>query len=107
MNLNIDLAVVMQWIRGLGRPYPARDWFLILGVGLAVFLCGVGMAVYLFLGVKTGSLLGEGTATPPPSTLSRDKMQNVLERYGERLANFDSGNFGTYQFADPHITLKK
>lgn len=108
MNMNIDLSAVVAWLKSLGRPAPGRDWVLALSFALLVFVGTLGVAGYLFFGVKTGSLIeAAGTTTTQPNPVSREKMQKVLERYGERLANFDSGNFGTYQFVDPHITVKK
>ena len=105
MNMNIDLGAVLVWLQSLGRPYPARDWFMILGLGLVVFACGAAMAGYLFLGVKTGALIDGGAAAPAAPVVSREKMQKVLERYGERFANFEAGNFGTFILKDPHLTL--
>ncbi|MEK7063657.1 MAG: hypothetical protein AAB955_03135 [Patescibacteria group bacterium] len=106
MNLSLDLAVVTNWLKRMGTPYPARDWLVAVTTGALIVLAGIGIAAYLFLGVRTGTLIEAGTPRgTPPEPVPRQEMSRVLERYGIRLVNYDSANVPTFDIFDPHLNL--
>lgn len=100
--MTIDSTRIAQIVKGLTRPYPARDWVIVLGVSFVVLVAGLTLATRLFLGVQTGSLIGAPVETPrAPLPVSRDAIKTVLEAYQVRAANFAKKSFVPVDLSDP------
>lgn len=104
--MNITLS--FDWLKELVHPNPGRDWLIVLGLGLVTVLAGVGLAVYLFWGIQTGSIIGGTSAQlAPPVPISRATLKKVLDAYQLRAANYTGANFPVFNLTDPHIRTTK
>ena len=104
----MNLQKYIAWILDLGRPYPTRDWGIVLALTLIVFLGGTSMASYRFWTIQTGSIVAAAADTPrAPTPVSRDLMKKVIEEYQQRAANYSARNFLTFTLNDPFIPARK
>jgi len=96
------LKTATAFFRSLGRPYPLRDWYIVLGVTLATVAWTVFVATYFFFGIRSGSIISPSAAdnVPTPS-VSRDALKEVVAEYETRLLNYESGNIPTPETPDP------
>lgn len=100
--MDIDLSIVVKWLQGFNRPYPARDWALVAALTLIVALSGVGFAGYLFWGVQTGTIIAAAQEVPrAPIPVSRAAIVEVLETYQARATNYAAKNFVGVNLIDP------
>ena len=98
-----DITQILQrFTKDLGRPYPARDWLIICAIAGTVGVLGCALAIYMFLGVQTGSIVSGGTEVPrAPIPVSRDAIKTVLETYQARASNYASKTFAPVDLVDP------
>lgn len=96
------LTAALSFVMSLSRPHPARDWALIVVLGLIGFVVCVGFAVYLFLGIRSGVIVGnaEGAAPITPA-VTKGEISSTLEAYTQRSANFDAQNYPRPPLTDP------
>lgn len=96
------LKTITAFLRSLSRPYPFRDWYIVLGIGIIVTVWTVFVAVHFFFGIRSGSIITAGSAenVPTPS-VSRESLSNVVSEYEARLLNYESENIRTPETSDP------
>ncbi len=88
------LTSTLAFFRSFTRPYPDRDWTLVLSVALLGFLAATIFATYLFWGIRSGTIIGNAAGTPIVSqNVSRADMQSVIDAYRIRKANYEARNF--------------
>ncbi len=84
------------------KPHPGRDWLIVFVFMIIVLLAVVSFAAYLFLGIRTGSIVGASTAdVPTPPQVTRGEIEIVLESYRKRVLNFNERNFPVPTLFDP------
>ena len=107
--MNLDLDFMYKWFRSLVVPDPARDWAIIATISLVVIITGASLAVYLFWGTQTGSIIAAGQEVPrAPIPVSREGIKRVLEAYQTSAINYTSRNFVVVDLNDPRpLTPKK
>jgi hypothetical protein len=104
----MDLTLSFDWIKKLGRPSATRDWRIVLAVASAVVVGGTALAVYLFFGVQSGSIIAAASGAPtPPNPVSRAALKQVLDKYRVRKANYDAKSFPAFPVVDPRSSTKK
>lgn len=83
-------------------PHPVRDWLLILFITLAASLVLIGISLYFYIGIRSGSIVGapntEASRTPG---ISRAALDSTVSKYETRRVNYDAGNFAIPSIADP------
>jgi hypothetical protein len=105
--MNLNLVALTKFFQGMTRPYPGRDWVIILGVVGGLSVSGIAFAAYIFLGVQTGSIVSGTTNTPrAPIPVSRDAIKTVLDTYQIRANNFASKTFPAVDLSDPRPKMK-
>ena len=91
-----------QWLIGLARPNPLRDWFIVLGLVTLLAAILVVVSVYFFLGIRSGTIIPEADnmikRTP---TVSREALQNIVEVFETRTLNYEADNIPTPNVDDP------
>lgn len=92
----------LQYLKQFTRPYPVRDWYIVLVLNGVLFVATLGIALYFFIGLQSGAIIvpKDGNDVPAPS-VSRDDLNQVLEKYKERELNFESENIDTPDVNDP------
>ncbi len=97
-----SLNSLSQFVASFTRPHPARDWLLVFAVGLVVFVALVVFAVYVFIGIRSGRIVGtaEGEAPKLPH-VSREEIQTTVERYEARKTIFEAGTYVVPDLDDP------
>lgn len=105
--MDINLAVLTKFFQGMTRPYPGRDWAIVLCVAGGLSVSGIVFAGYVFLGVQTGSIVSGTTNTPrAPIPVSRDAIKTVLDTYQIRANNFATKTFPAVDLSDPRSKKK-
>jgi len=100
--MNIDLNTLTDFLKNLSRPYPTRDWIIVGGIGLVLFLGGAGVAAQLFWGTQTGSIVSASADVPrAPIPVSRDAIKYVIETYQVRATNYQNKIFPAVTLSDP------
>jgi len=89
-------------LASITNPNPGRDWSVALAILILLFVLLFAYAAYLFVGLRWGDLTGHAQIpqTQQP-TVTRGKLESVLETYRARKANFEAGNFGPSGLFDP------
>lgn len=82
---------------------PARDWFVLLGIGCFLFLASLAWNLWQFSRVTSGEGIGNGE--PPLSTGSGLTMEPVTELFRKR-AEERSRYLGEYRFVDPSVSSR-
>jgi len=96
------LRSISRGIRSFSSPHPLRDWFVVLGALILLFLVFLSIAVYYFFGVRSGSIVGtEETELPRAARISRDDLEKTVAVYEMRRTNYDAGNFNAPDVSDP------
>ncbi len=89
-------------ITNLLKPHPGRDWLIIFGIMLVVFIAVIAFAAYLFFGIRTGRIVGSsGADTLKQPTVTRGEIDAVLENFRMRQLNFNERNFPLPPLVDP------
>ena len=90
-------------LKHLTRPYPARDWLMVLVIAVLILVLGVGYAVYLFIVVREDvGALGAGVPLTETQNAAFNDLDNVLKNYETRQNNFQTGNFSIPLLVDPN-----
>lgn len=96
------LKTVTAFFRSLGRPYPLRDWYIVLGATAILGVWLVFVAIHFFFGIRSGSIISAGsTENVPTPSVSREALTKVVSKYETRLLNYESGNIRTPETPDP------
>lgn len=96
------LKIFSSVFHKLTNPYPLRDWYILLTGSAAIALVLIGIAIYFFVGIQSGFIIGERTDVDTKSpTVSREKLSQILETYEKRRVNFEAGNFSMPKVSDP------
>ena len=98
MNLpfHIDLSNASRPTLG---PNPVRDWFILLGVMVAVLLASVGWNYYLYKAAEAGVLPGASqSATPALDPALGGKVDAVFSARASEMTQYENG---AHAFIDP------
>jgi len=91
-----------EWLSSLGRPYPARDWMLVLSACALILLALLAWAGPLFFSIESGSAYVVGEPSPERSVkMTRSDVQNVLDTYTARSVNYAAHNIAMPHVVDP------
>lgn len=95
---------ILNFFTSFKEPRPPRDWIVILCLIFAVLIALVGWAIFLFLGIRSGAIIGsaEGQEVATP-TVTRGELQEALDHYQKKEANFDARNYPTPSLSDPSL----
>jgi hypothetical protein len=89
MNFKLSLSDIAAW---LTTPRPARDWAIAVIFSSALFIACGGYAAYLFIGLRTGSILGTIDAAPAQaSTVKKEDIASAVDAYRARADLFAKG----------------
>ncbi|MEK7613390.1 MAG: hypothetical protein AAB439_00740 [Patescibacteria group bacterium] len=93
-----------DFVRSLSRPHPIRDWFLLIILGAGTLISLVTFAVYYFLGIQSGSIIGDASqnVTPIPR-VSRVELQEVVDVHTLRAVNYEEGEISIPDISDPSL----
>jgi len=84
------------------KPHPSRDWLLLLAVFSAGFVFCIGIAGFLFLGIRSGTIVGRAEGnTPSAPSVTRGELKEVLGTYQKKETNFNARNYPTPALSDP------
>ena len=93
---------IIDSLRALSRPFPMRDWSLIVAFAWFVAVALIGIAVYFFIGIQSGAIIvPHAEPSAPGVSVSREGLKKTLETYDTRKLNFDSGNIKAPDVSDP------
>ena len=96
------LSRITQFLQKLTNPYPTRDWYIMLAIAALTALILIAIAVYFFIGIQSGFIIGSSSETEiPTQSLSREKIKQTLEVYEQRRVNFEAGNYAVPDVSDP------
>ena len=83
-----------DFLVSLVTQLPARDWFVTLSLFIVLFAACIAYAVYLFLGIRAGTIVGSVEADHPAlPAVSRVDLSKTLDAFRTRKANYDARNF--------------
>lgn len=86
----------------LVKPYPLRDWYIILGLSFIVFVVLAIMSVNFFIGIRSGSIVPDANIEPKRlPTVSRKTLEDVVSLYETKQVNYDAGNITLPSAVDP------
>ena len=89
MNIQFSFSDIAN---ALTTPRPARDWALALALAFVVCAATAAYAAYLFIGLRTGSILGSvETASVKASTLKKEDIAATVAAYRLRAELFKKG----------------
>jgi len=96
------LSYLNDFLKTLTRPFPIRDWYIVLGVSGAAAVILVGLSIYLFVGIQSGFIIApHGGESVQTVNVSRESLNNVIEKYKVRTLNFETGNYPVPDVSDP------
>ncbi|GEM_PF-1119885 len=96
------MTSLRSFLASLTRPYPARDWFVVLCVVLVAFLGSVLFAGYLLVGIRSGGIIRPTESEGPPQpAVTKGDIEKVLEAYRARRVNFQARNLPVQTLKDP------
>ena len=106
--MNISSDALRTWLANLSRPYPARDWLIVLSISGMLCALGFMLAAYLFFGVQTGTLIDSSSEVPrAPIPVTKEAITSVLDSYQVRAANFANKTFPAVDLLDPRARAVK
>jgi hypothetical protein len=82
------------------RFRPARDWAVILVIGLLCLVASVGWNLWLFGQVAGGAVLGSHPA-PPTTGIDQSELDKLSKIFTDRSSEFTKYEDGSYRFIDP------
>ncbi|MFZ1987881.1 MAG: hypothetical protein WAV21_02520 [Minisyncoccia bacterium] len=80
------------------RIQPVRDWVVLLGVGLVLFLGSIAWNLWLFVRVSSGEEIG--TPSSAASGVNTDILQQAQEVFQARKVEEENYK-NNYHFVDP------
>jgi hypothetical protein len=100
--MNLDLTTVLNTVLRIFRygpePRPWRDWFVILGVAIALLAASAALNALMFLRVEQGGTLSETNAAAAPADSGGikdlDAANAVFAARADAAATYES---------DPHL----
>ncbi|MEK9176866.1 MAG: hypothetical protein AAB923_01075 [Patescibacteria group bacterium] len=96
------LTRVRSFFASFTRPYPARDWFIVLIAVIAVFLGSVLFAGYLLYGIRSGGIIDALVPEAPPQpSITKTSITEIVEMYRARRVNFEAHNLPILPLKDP------
>ncbi len=97
----------MTLFASLGRPYPRRDWLLVLATAFSALVFFAGYAAYLFFGMQSGLLFDPPETKIQITTATRGEIVQALDRYRLRKTNYEADNLSVPLLPNPAGTFKK
>lgn len=96
------LADIFYFLNSLKNPHPSRDWLIALSTAALVLAVFLGIAIFLFLGIRSGIVVGSAEGKIPASpTVTRGELKVVVEAYQKKELNFGAKNYPTPKLSDP------
>lgn len=80
--------------------HPIRDWFMIVGIALALLITSVGWNMWLFSRAIEGEAIGEAPA--PANTYDLSSLDTVRAIFDRRQAE-EARYRNDYRFVDPSL----
>jgi len=100
MNLDSFIAPVKNALVYGDRPEPYRDWFVLLGVCILLFIASFAFNVWLFLRIASGASLGGTPPAPASGAFNAVPLETVQTLFNDRAAEAKRYQ-GQYPFVDP------
>lgn len=95
---------ISSFFHSLITPHPMRDWLLVLGSGVIIFVILAGVSVNYFLGVRSGNIVGNVDApTIAPPRISRDELQKASDLLTVRKNEYEQGEIAPPDVSDPSL----
>lgn len=96
------VEIISNFFRSLVRPYPKRDWYIVVVLGALLLLALIVIALYFFLGIRSGSIASSPNASLSPTpSVSRERLEEVVSIYETKLLNYQEQNIKTPSTPDP------
>ncbi len=103
MNINLSFNA-KEFFASLGTPHPLRDWILLLSFAVVGLVVVVGIGVYYFFGIQSGTIIGDTSAQISPAPrVSRVELEKMVETFTQRAVNFEAGAIEVPEFSDPSL----
>lgn len=103
MNLNLTLNPA-NIARSITSPHPLRDWVVVLTLAALGLATAVGVGVYYFFGIQSGTIIGDTSAEIAPAPrLSRAELESIAELYTTRRVNYEQNAIDVPSLADPSL----
>lgn len=103
MNINLSFSV-REFFASLGTPHPLRDWILLLALAVVGLVMVVGIGVYYFFGIQSGTIIGDTTAQIAPAPrVSRVELEKMVELFTQRAVNFEADAVEVPELSDPSL----
>ncbi len=98
----MDLSTLLNILADFKKPYPAREWAMIMLISLVLFVGGAVVAAQLFWSIQTGGIVAASADVPrAPIPVSKDAMKKVIELYQTRAQNYQNKAFPPVTLVDP------
>lgn len=95
---------ISSFFHSLIIPHPMRDWLLVLGSGVVIFVILAVVSVNYFLGVRSGNIVGDVDApTVTPPRISRDELQKTADLLILRRSEYEQGEIPAPDVSDPSL----
>jgi len=99
--MNITKSAI-TFVVSFTKPHPSRDWLLLLAVFFIGLLSCFSIAAFLFLGIRSGTIVGNaGETAPVLPSVTRTELQGVVETYQKKETNFNARNYSRPSLSDP------
>ncbi len=83
-------------------PNPARDWYAVLLIAIALLIVEIAVGVFFFVGIRSGQIVGSAEgAGESMSTVTRGEVSATLDLYRVRQTNYEARNFPRPALKDP------
>ena len=105
MNIR-SFSHIGSFFRSFLRPYPARDWFVVLVVAFFMFLAFAFYGVYVYFGIETGALFASGPNIKPAITITVADLTDTVGAYQNRTANWSAHTVAVPNVTDPAVPVK-
>lgn len=100
MNFSSFLTTLRNRLTYGERINPARDWLILLGLGLILVAAVIGWNVWAFDTVANGGVIGSN-ATSTPTVFNRSSLDTIHAIFDSRAAEEEKYQTGVYTYSDP------
>jgi hypothetical protein len=82
---------------------PIKDWFLLLGVFIALLITSLFFHVFVFFVVDTSDRVTATSTSSVLDTIDRDKLKSVLKKTDDRVLNSQNAEDSIKAISDPSL----